>query len=345
VQPYPSEQSGEYWDDFEHKCAELAVEAHRLDLPNWQTFRYAARTGYDIGAGILSPEASKFKHLAEFRTELGLNPPPPTTGALKGAFCIPYALFGDRLWWPNYLNEPEQRQDEMIRQTLLRGYNHGEIQVSGVPYPGYPEIPLDSNLLRSGLAKMRAAGLQTVVAFRDDRGPNLSYLRGIIDINADLIDWCMGVYECNGVFQDPGIVLDVLKQSRALLPNVKLAVHFTAQDPGTESYGLVDWARAKSEANLNAYFFQVSGWLNNGLNNGIVRIADWTRRLMAGFHGYPILSEGVIDFENTTTRTFRNEWTEAQGVAYTDALMNAPLAPDGGVLSVRPAGYCDGGSV
>lgn len=269
-------------------------------------------------------------------------PAPTRPDSLAGAFCIPDALFGDRLWWPNFLNEPEQRQDEIIRQTLRRGYNHGEVQVSGVPYPGYPEIPLDATLLAAGLRKMRAAGLQTVVAFRDDRGPDLSYLRWTVDRCADLIDWCMGIYECNGVFKDPAIVLDMLKQCRALLPRAKLAVHFTAQDPQSESHGLVDWQRAKTEANLNAYFFQVSGWLPNGLEWGIVRIADFTRRFMHG------LGIDVYDFENTTSKTFRNEWTEAQGVAFTDALMNAPLVPDprfGNVMSVRPAGFCDGGSI
>lgn len=304
-----------------------------------------ARMQFD--AFVMGYAASRAKHLRELKAELGVLPivVPVPWGELRGAFCIPKALFGDRLWWPNFLAEPEQRQDEMIRQTLLRGYNHGEIQVSGISYPGYPEMPLDGETLRRGLTKIRAAGLQTVIAFRDDRGPDLSYLQPILPLVADLVDWCMGIYECNGVFRDPAVVLDVLKQARALLPQTKLAVHFTAQDPGTESHGLVDWHRAVSDANLNAYFFQVSGWLPNGVQHGQERMADWTRRLMAGFHGYPILSDGVVDFENTTSRTFRDEWSEVQGVWFTDALMNAALVPDAGVRSVRPSGFGDGGSV
>jgi hypothetical protein len=320
-------------------CLKLTTDVGRIGVN-------CARMQFD--AETLGYAASREKHWRELQAELGVIP--PVTGdvhALRGAFCIPKALFGDRLWWPNFLNEPEARQDEMIRQTLLRGYNHGEIQVSGIPYPGYPEIPLDLTLLRRGLQKMKAAKLTTIVAFRDDRGPDLSYLQAVVPQAADLIDWCMGIYEINGVLQSADKVLGVLTQARALLPNAKLAVHFTAQDPGTESYGLVDWARAKADANLNAYFFQVSGWLDGGLVQGQVRIADWTRRLMGGFHGYPILSDGVYDFENTTTKTFRDEWTEAQGVAYTDALMNTPLVPDGsgpGAMSIRPSGFNDGGS-
>lgn len=320
------------------------AEAHRTvgDDDAWVV--WPARLEHDVQQG-LSYKESFAKHRREWREVLGLSPPPrQPTGGLKGAFCIPDALFGNRIWWPNFLNEPEQRQDEIIRQTLRRGYNHGEIQASGVPYPGYPEIPLDAALLTAGLTKMRAAGLQTVIAFRDDRGPDLSYLGPALAQVQPLVDWCMGIYECNGVFRNPDVVLDVLKQCRALLPVAKLGVHFTAQDPGTESYGLVDWTRAKSEASLNAYFFQVSGWLPNGLQNGVLRIADWTRRLMNGMHGYPILSEGVVDFENTTSKTFRGEWREAQAIAYTDALLNAPLTPDGGIMSVRPNGFCDGGT-
>lgn len=331
------------------------AEAHRKvgDDDSWVV--WPARLEHDVQQG-LSYEDSFAKHRREWRDALRLNPPhPSSSGGLKGAFCIPQALFGDRLWWPNFLNEPEQRQDEIIRQTLRRGYNHGEIQLSGFPYRDlYPEIPLDVATLSHGLAKMKAAGLQTVVAFRDDRGPDLSYLSAYLGLPsvANRIDWCMGIYECNGVFKDATVVLDVLKQCRQLLPKAKLAVHFTAQDPQSESHGLVDWHRAKAEANLNAYFFQVSGWLPkriingqevpNGLEWGTVRIADFTRRFMHG------MGVDVYDFENSTTKTFRDEWTEAQGIAFTDALMNAPLVPDprfGNVLSVCPAGFCDGGSI
>jgi len=75
------------------------------------------------------------------------------------------------------------------------------------------------------------------------------------------------------------------------------------------------------------------------------RLQDFTRRLMAGFHGWPVLSHGVYDFENTTSMTYRGSMTEAAAVAFTDALMNAPLAPDGGVFAVPPSGFCDSGTV
>jgi len=321
----------------------LAVNAARMQ---------ADATGHD-DQPPMGYEASRAKHLRELQDEIDPHPhpiPPPVPGSpLRGAFCIPFCEVGDgrnRLWWPSFLGQPEGIQDRMIAETLRRGYNHGEVQISGWPYNrDYPEISLNRTLIRQGLTKMRAAGLQTIIAFRDDQGPDLSYLRDTVESVAELVDWCMCIYEMNGVFRDPKICLDVVKQARQMLPSSKIAVHFTAQDPGTESFGLIDWTRAKAEANLNAYFFQVSGWLPNALLHGQERIADWTRRLMAGFHGYPILSHGVINFEDTTSRTYRNEWTEKQGTDFNDALMNAPLAPDEGVMSVRPAGYGDGGTV
>lgn len=262
--------------------------------------------------------------------------------ALKGAFCIPTTP--ERVWWPAFLAVSQAEQDRYIAETLKRGYNHAEILVSGKPYADvYPYIQPDAGVLYAGLSKLKAAGLTTIVAFDDGRGPDLSYLRDVLAPSVGLIDWCMGIYEVNGVFKDPAIVLDVLTQCRQLLPKARLAVHFTPLDEGEESYGLVDFQRAKDEAGLNALFFQSAAWKFRA-EIVAARLADFTRRLMAGFHGYPILSDGVYVFELTTTKTFRYEWSEAEAVRVADAVLHAPLEPDGGVFSVTPAGFCDGGS-
>src|SRR5262245_50268918 len=154
----------------------------------------------------------------------------------------------------------------------------------------------------------------------------------------------MNIYEINGVLKDPNKVLHVLKQTHQYAPNVLNAVHFTPVDEGNESYGHVDWKRAQSEAGLNAFFFQTAGW-HVGVDEAAARIADYTRRLMGGMNGYPILSHGVYDYENTTSKTYRYEWTEQQAVDFTDGVMNAPLVPDGGFMSIKPSGFCDLGSV
>lgn len=269
--------------------------------------------------------------------------PPIDRRVLKGAFCIP--LQPKRLWWPNYLNEDDAGQDWMIAETLQRGYTFGELLVSGKPYRDhYPEILPDGGRLRAGLERMRAAGLVTIIAIDDRRGADLSYLRDVLVPNRDLIDWSMWIYEINGVLRDPELVLSVLRQGRELLPDVLSAVHFEPLNEGRQSYGLVDWHRAQREANLNALFFQIAGW-EIGPAAAAVRLQDFTRRLMNGLHGYPILSHGAYDYENTTSKTYRYAMSEQDAIAFTDAVMNAPLEPDEGVLAVRPSGFCDGGTV
>ncbi len=94
---------------------------------------------------------------------------------------------------------------------------------------------------------------------------------------------------------------------------------------------------------MNAFFFQGSAW-RESLEQIDNRVQDYTRRLMAGMNGYPILSDGVFLFELTTSKTYRYEWTEAQGIAVTDHLMSTELKADTGVMAIRPSGWCDGGT-
>lgn len=271
-------------------------------------------------------------------------PPPIDKTIIKGAFCIPAA--SGRVWWPAALAIPDAELDRYIAETKARRYTYAEILVSGLPYAHeYPEILPDAGLLNRVLTKLKQAGLVTMVAFDDRRGSDLSYLKPVLQPNRDLIDWCMGIYEVNGVLKDPNLVLSTLKQSRTLLPDAILAVHFMPLDEGNESYGLVDWQRAKDEANLQCLLFQTAGWVV-GVHEAAARLADFTRRLGGPqFHGYPTLQYGVNLFEATTTKTFRGEWSEAQGVGFADAVLRTPMAPDGGVMSVPATGFGDGGTV
>jgi hypothetical protein len=43
-----------------------------------------------------------------------------------------------------------------------------------------------------------------------------------------------------------------------------------------------------------------------------------------------VLSHGVYDFENTTTKTYQGEMTEGDAVAFANAMFAAPLVPDQG---------------
>ena len=307
--------------------------------------------GYDLASGErpLDQVLSAIRQSDEYRRKHQ----PPQPSYLASAFCIPDGApglpYGDRrrIWTPACAcyDPPEQRR--MIEALQIRGYNALEYQVSGWPYRrDYPEIAIDVASTVRDLTLIKENHLRTVVAFRDDRGPDLSYLRSVAAATQDLVDYCMGIYEVDGVFRDPAIVLSVLRQSRTLYPRAKLALHLTARDRGHESYGVDGapfwWACAAPDIGLDCYFFQTSGWIDQRYS--IARLQDYTRRLMAGFHGYPILPGGVIDFENTTTKTYSSTMSEAQGVSFTDALMNAPLDPDEGVRAVRPAGFMDAGT-
>lgn len=280
-----------------------------------------------------------------------IPPPLPPEVPFRGAFCAPDALpgipYGDgrRVWAPAfgcYAGTPWQ--DRMLDMCVARRHTWFEYQISGWPYHrDYPELALDPARTVADLTKIRSRGLRTIVAFRDDRGPDLSYLAPVAAATQDVVDLVMGIYEVNGVLQDPDLVLSVLVQSRRLWPRALLAVHFTDLMEG-ESHGLVNWHQAVDMAGLNALFFQAAGWLHTP-EDVAARLADYTRRLGGPqFHNYPTLTHGVVVFELTTSKTYRGELTEAQGVAYTDAVLAVPMAPDGGVMSVPATGFLDGGT-
>jgi hypothetical protein len=342
-------------------CAEAGgggvLSANRLSIGPWETFTFSAGTflANDEQHYICCEVGSPDPILNVTRTAAGpwetfevvvveTDPLPPSDPTLlKGAFCIPAE--SGRVWWPAFLAVSADEQDRYIAETIARGYTFGQVLVSGWPYANdYPHIDPDVRVLAAGLAKIKAAGLNTVVAFDDQQGSDLSYLKQILVPNRPLIDWSMMIYEINGVLKNPDLVLSVAKQTRALLPDAILAVHFTPLDEGNQSYGLVDWQRAKDEANLQCLFFQTAGW-EVGIEDAAARLQDFTRRLGGPqFHGYPTLELGVNVYECTTSLTYRGQMSESQGKAFTDALMNAPLEPDDGVHAVPPTGFGDGGT-
>lgn len=299
-----------------------------------------------FGAGVSDLDDLLFPALTRLAHLLPARP-------LYGAFCIPGALpgipFGDgkRIWTPAFACYANSTwQDRMLDAIVARRYNVLEYQVSGFPYRGeYPEIPLDIRRTVDDLDRIHRRDVATMIAFRDDVGVDLGYLRGVAAATQDLVDYVMGIYECNGVFKDGtgASVLAMLVQARTLWPRAKLGVHFTDL-MGSESYGLVDWQQAVDRANLNLLLFQASGWAYTPAQVA-ARVADYTRRLGGpGWHGYPTLSDGINLFELTTSKTFWDGMTEAEGVAYTDAVRACPMAPDGGVWSVPVTGFLDGGT-
>lgn len=261
-----------------------------------------------------------------------------------GAFCIPDALpgipFGDhaRIWTPAfgcYRGTPWQ--GAMLAEIVKRGYGWIELQVSGNPYhTDYPEIPLDVPAMVADLIACRKAGVRTILAFRDDQGPDLSYLAPLAAATQGLVDCVMGIYEMNGVFQDNiDTVASVLHQQRVLWPKAITAFHSTTQDDGSAGFGdSAFWNRVAPD--VDVYFLQQSGW-NHAVAATADRCSDFAWRLNNGHNGWPQLKYGVVEFELTTSVTYRGQ-PEAYGVQMMHDVFAAMTDP-----TAKPTGFMDGG--
>lgn len=280
-----------------------------------------------------------------------MAPAVPWRQPWASAFCIPDALpgipFGDgrRIWTPAFACYAglADWQDQICAELRRRRYCWLEYLISGRPYnQDYPEIPLDVARTVADLTRIRRAGLSTIVAFRDDVGPDCGYLREVAAATQDLVDCTMGIYESNGVFAEPdgsysaatyAQVEDVLAQQHALWPRAITAFHSTSQMNGQRGFGEHDfWTRVAPF--VDCYFLQQTAWTST-LADTANRAQDFTERLMAGKAGWPVLREGVALFEETTSKTYRG-WTEAQGVAVMDQLLS--------LITPRPVGFLDGGT-
>jgi hypothetical protein len=289
--------------------------------------------------------------------ERAIPAPLPFT-PFRGGFCIAGALpgipFGDgrRIWTPAfgcYQGVHAIWQDRMLEAGLQRGHTWFEIQVSGRPYGSdYPELDLDITRIVHDLVKIRRAGGRSIIAFRDDLGPDCSYLKEVAAETQELVDAVMGIYESNGVFAETdgsysartyAQVESVLRQQRALWPGAINAFHSTAQNNGTRGFGEQDfWARMQGI--VDVYFLQQTAW-TQPLADVSDRAQDFTERLMGGKAGWPVLPYGVVMFEEVTSKTYRG-MSEAEGAAIVDALMEWPLKSG---EARRCTGYMDNGTV
>jgi hypothetical protein len=271
-------------------------------------------------------------------------PKPLPFAPFTGAFCIPGALpgipYGDgaRIWTPAfgcYRGTPWQAQ--MLAETTKRKYGWIELQVSGFPYRSdYPELPLDVPAIVADLVACRVAGLRTILAFRDDQGPDLSYLAPLAAATQDLVDCVMGMYEMNGVFQDDiPTIASVLHQQRVLWPNAITAFHSTTQDDGGAGFGdSAFWNLVAPD--VDVYFMQQSGWAHPVAATAD-RFYDFAWRLNNGHNGWPKLKYGVVEFELTTSVTYRGQ-PEAYGVQMMHDVFAAITDP-----TAKPTGFMDGG--
>ena len=286
----------------------------------------------------------------------GRKPPPPVPPLKwdppRGAFCIPNGApglpFGDgrRIWDPAFACYDVPDQQRILNAHLDRGHNTLEYQLSGWPYhQDYPEIPVNPYQALADLTLIKQYGLQTMVAFDDTRWPDLSYLAPVARLTQHVVDCVMGIYEVNGVVQDLEVYFSILEQSKALWPRAKQAVHLM-DVMGGESYGFFTadgWRRCR-DLGLNLFLLQAAGWRYT-TSAVAARIADYTRRLGGPeMHGYPTLSDGVVQFEVVTTELYHEGWSEAQGVAFNDDVRRqVPGHPDGPFVSVPVTGFMDSG--
>lgn len=312
---------------------------------------WPSRVLADIYQSHMAPEESLGKHAHECEAILagsapqpipdpGPAPAPLPFAPFRGAFCIPNALpgipYGDgkRIWTPAFgCYRGTSWQDAMLAQLVQRRHNWIEIQVSGSPYRGdYPEIPLDPQACRADLIKIRKAGLRSIIAFRDDVGADCRYLEPLAAATQGLVDCVMGIYESNGVFDwDEDQVVHVLQEQHRLWPTAINAFHSTTQDNGGRGFGEAPfWNRVAGF--VDVYFMQQSGW-NHSVADTADRFSDFAVRLNNGINGWPKLKYGVVEFELTTSQTYRT-WSEQQGIDMMTAVVNA--------CSTKPTGWMDG---
>jgi hypothetical protein len=309
---------------------------------------YGTATGPGLGTSYFGPLQWDGLSTLNIPVTLSFKQPPsppwgiPSDAPFRGAFCIPNALpgipFGDgkRIWTPAfgcYTGTPWQ--DAMIGQTKSRHYTWFEYQVSGWPYrQDYPELAVDPQRTYTDLMKLKQAGLATIIAF-DDTRLDLSYLHPVAAATQGLVDCVMGIYELNGVVSDnEDDVARILEQQHQLWPKALNAFHSTTQDNGGKGFGERPfWQRVAPF--VDVYFLQQSAF-NHTLPDTANRASDFSPRLQGPHAGWVQLRRGMVLFEETTSATYRTK-PEAYGVQTTDQLM--------GMITPRPAGYMDGGSV
>ena len=269
--------------------------------------------------------------------------PPLPFAPFRTAFCIPGALPGDpwgdgKIWTPALGCFPLEKQNAWCDALLLRQYGWCVYQLSGLPYRGdYPPLALDIDRIVRDLKLLRRRTLRSIIAFDDQRVPDLSYLAPVAAATQHLVDATLGVFELNGVNGidwDETKTASVLQQQHNLWPNAICGFHSTTQDNGGKGFGELSFWQEVAPY-VDVYFLQQSAW-SHTLDDTANRAHDFAQRLIGGADGWPVLRKGVVLAEETTSMTYRS-WNEAQGMHVTDWLMHA--------ITPRPSGYLDSGSI
>jgi hypothetical protein len=216
------------------------------------------------------------------------------------------------------------------------------ILASGRPYGAdYPEIADDAGRTAEIICGMQAEGFVPVLAFDDRRGADCSYLAPLAALTQDGPLVVMGPYEINDGNRSVEDINSILLQKAALWPHAVQAVHFTPGHGAGDSPEWDWWQWARTRAHVTVSLGQ-EALFDDAEATG--RAFESTARRLAGLVGgdvpaaWGIMADTpvqLVRFEQTTTRTYHGQMSEAQQVAF-DAICRQ-FAP-------TTIGFCDGGT-
>ena len=277
--------------------------------------------------------------------------PPVDINKWVGTFCLPPGTLPElpyggvngsgRVWTPALLCYDDADRTRMCDVLRQRTYTHVPIQLSGRPYGSdYPEIAFDPSRASNIIHEIVAQGFIPTLAFDDARGPDCRYLQPLADLTQDIPLVIMGPYEINDGNRPVADINSILTQKYALWPNAVQAVHFTPGHGAGDSPEWEWWTWAHDVAGIRIHLAQ-EAWFDDPKMSG-TGMEDNARRLVGDIGGTvppawtcmqsrPI---ATVRFEQTTSRVYRGQMTEAEQVAFdTTAKQYCP----------HTVGFCDGG--
>lgn len=262
----------------------------------------------------------------------------------RGAFCLPLGN-GRRIWTPAAACVSGTAAfDAMIDAYHERQYTHFQYLLEGRPYgDDYPYIVPDPERAYRDLSELLSAGfvLNVTLLFGDHTGPHWDRVQPMIDRCQDLLkgQWVFPLYEMNqDLFEDGhppdrkvngewvGGLTACVHETKRRCPESLIAIHMTP-DHSALGDDEIPWCHDMTGV-IDANLAQTATFDDPDLAAANLQSSALRYHGKVG-HGVPDAWAGCaidnVAFELTTTRTYRNQMSEADQRAYTArVLQRAP---------------------
>lgn len=281
--------------------------------------------------------------------------------AFRGAFCVPDVFpkdeakwFGDgkRIWTPAFGCYADPEQNQIIAALKARGYTHVPYNLSGLPYgDDYPYLHQDPERIHRDLTKLWNAGMIPLCFLYADNGnPTLSSIQPVIDRCGTLLRlWCW-MWECNMVVSPGvdhwdgskwvGVIGPSYQTLNQMMPWGVPCIHFTPEHGSggdDEPKWWLDFSRGNAALGIapntvkcllaQDNHWDDPAWTARGVESTAVRLNG----TQPGWQG---CQAATVAFEQQTTVLYHGPRTEAEGIAFTEAML--PICPS-------ITGWCDVG--